>query len=66
MFKKIPQDDVIKPGDILFYKSASIPYNNLPIIVLKKNINGIYIRYYTMFENKHCTDIIQERYLIEV
>jgi len=45
MLKKIPQDDDVKPGDIVFYKNI-FGFNECPMVVLMSEFSKIRIRYY--------------------
>jgi len=53
MIKKIPQDNEIKRGDIVFYNGI-FEYVNYPMIILnKKSDSNIGVRYYDPISNYH-------------
>jgi len=53
MLKKIPQDENIKRGDIVFYKDI-FGYEEYPMVVLRGSIDlEIRVRYYYPYNDKH-------------
>jgi len=66
MLKKFPQDNIIKSGDIIFYKKI-FSNDEYPMVVLKiLNDIELYVRWYGIGSLLHYESILRIENFIEV
>ena len=60
--KKIPQNDIISIGDILFYDSEyhNSDNYNMPMIVCEIIINKFHVRYFSIFDKEHIKTLLSK------
>ena len=66
MLKKIPQDNHIKVGDVIFYDGICDFVDHPMIILYMKNDHHIEVRYYDKSNHSHSTSILHIGNFIKV
>jgi len=65
MLKKIPQDENVKPGDIIFYPNAC-GFEECPMIVVSYYFIRIVVRYYNISSSEHAITSLPPSYFISI